>query len=195
MSKFSKNLLNIPNILTLIRVLIIPIFVFLMHIDQQFWAGVLFIFASVTDYFDGYLARKLNCESDFGKLMDPMADKILVMAALIMLVGQRHELTAQSLVPAWMVVVILTREVWVTSIRGLAGSRGIVISAGNSGKIKSFIQMWAISFIIYHSVVFFNISNFRVTAGFVGEQLLIISIVFSYLGAIDYTKKVFSHDG
>ena len=74
---------SLPNLITTIRLIVIPIFVFLMQIEEHFWAGVLFIFASVTDYIDGFLARKFNCESNFGKLMDPMADKLLVLSNLI----------------------------------------------------------------------------------------------------------------
>ena len=184
---------KLPNVLTLLRVILIPVFVYLIHFEYFFAAGVLFIFASLTDYLDGYLARKYKVITDFGKLMDPLADKILVMAALIMLVGQRHSLTGEPWIPAWMVVMIIAREVWVTGIRGVASTYGMVLPADATGKIKSFLQMFAVSFIIFYDVVLFTLSGVSITAGFIGERLLLVSIVFSYWGAVNYTAIVFSN--
>jgi CDP-diacylglycerol---glycerol-3-phosphate 3-phosphatidyltransferase len=132
---------NLPNSLTVIRIIIVPIFsvILLTPYSEQMLgvsryvpAIVLFIIAAITDYFDGYLARKRNQVSNFGVLLDPIADKLLVAAALIILVEK-------NLAPAWAVVIILGREFAVTGLRSIAAADGMVIAAKMVGKIK----MWA----------------------------------------------------
>ena len=182
---------NIPNILTLSRVALIPVFVILVYFQLNIWATVVFIFSALTDFLDGYLARRNNQVSDFGKLMDPIADKILVMAALVMLVAQRNLLNAEPWVPAWMVVMILAREIWINGVRSFAASQGIVVAAGKLGKIKSFAQMVAIPLLLLHDLVLVE-ATYRFTAQFFGERLLLLSIVFSYWSAVEYTMSVFS---
>lgn len=181
---------NLPNNLTLIRLLLIPVFVVLIEFDHYFWAAVLFAVAAFTDYLDGYLARKLKQVSDFGKLMDPLADKLLVMSALIMLVGQRDLFNADPFVPAWIVVLILARETWVTGLRSLAANSGKVVAAGSAGKIKSFLQMVAIILLLLHRLPLFEIASYEINASFVGMRLLIASLVFSYWGALEYTFMI-----
>ena len=154
------------------------------------WATVVFIFSAITDFLDGYLARRNGQVSDFGKLMDPIADKILVMAALVMLVAQRGLFNAEPWVPAWMVVMILAREIWINGVRSFAASQGIVVAAGNLGKIKSFAQMVAIPLLLLHDMVLVE-TTYRFTAQFFGERLLLLSIVFSYWSAVEYTFAVF----
>lgn len=136
-----------PNLLTLLRFLAVPVFVFLM-IDptpqSSLWATVIFIFAAVTDWLDGYLARIFEAESILGKLLDPLADKILVMAALVMLAA----LPSGERIPAWIVVVLLTREMLISGLRSVAAVKGIVVAASTSAKHKTAWTFIAIIFLL-----------------------------------------------
>lgn len=184
--------LNIPNILTLSRILLIPVFVVLMYMDLNYYALAVFILASLTDYFDGFLARRFESVSDFGKLMDPIADKILVITALIMLVASRDLYNADPWVAPWMVVIIIARELWINGVRSMASAKGLIIAAGSAGKVKSFIQMLAIVFLILHQFVLFEVNHYRVTAQFIGDRLLLISIFFALWSAYEYTYQAFT---
>jgi CDP-diacylglycerol--glycerol-3-phosphate 3-phosphatidyltransferase len=131
--------MNLPNKLTLIRVLMVPVFVLFMLTNLggsygRIIALVLFIVASLTDLLDGYLARKYNLVTNFGKFMDPLADKLLVCSALICFVE-----TGQ--LPAWMVIVIIAREFIISGFRLVASDAGVVIAASYWGKIKTTVQM------------------------------------------------------
>lgn len=143
--------MNLANKLTLLRIiLIVPFIVFLLLSGNgsmllKILAFSVFMIASITDFFDGYIARKYNMVTDFGKLMDPLADKILVLGALILFVELQY-------IPSWMVIVIISREFLVTGIRTLAASKGEVIPAGMSGKLKTTTQMIAILIIIFTGV-------------------------------------------
>jgi len=132
--------MNLPNKLTLIRIALIPFFVVLMYIERSFWcqlaAALVFIGASITDYLDGNIARKNNLVTNFGKFADPIADKMLVMSAFIMLV-------AQGRMPAWVCIIFLAREFTVSGFRLVAAGGGKVIAAGMLGKIKTVTQMIA----------------------------------------------------
>jgi len=190
--------LIVPNLITLFRLLLIPVFVVLLinPTDQGlFIATIVFIVAAFTDYLDGVLARRWGAISNFGKLLDPLADKILVMAALVMLVGLRSDVTGAPWIPAWMVVLILSREIWVTGLRGVAASAGLVIAAGQSGKVKSLLQMVSIAMILIHDRYVFQVGDYPVTLGHVGLNLLLISIFFSYWGALHYSHQVFREVG
>ena len=144
---------HIPNLLTYLRLLLIPVFVLLL-IDPSpgmVWAAlVVFTIAALTDYFDGMVARRFQVVSDTGKLLDPLADKILVMAAFIMLVGLRADTDGNPWVPPWMVVMVLAREIWVTGLRGVAAARGTVVAAGGAGKWKTTFQMLSIAALLVH---------------------------------------------
>lgn len=133
--------MNLPNKLTMGRIFAIPVFIVVFLTDYRYAAAVIFILAALTDMLDGYIARKRNLVTNFGKLMDPLADKLLVMSALICLaqVGD---------VPGWMVIVILGREFIITGMRQVAAAQGIVIAAGTTGKIKTITQMIAIPLLI-----------------------------------------------
>lgn len=144
---------NIPNQLTMSRILIVFVFVVLAHFDnknpnsfhvsaQTAWichliAYSLAIIGGLTDLFDGYLARKYHWESDFGRLIDPLADKLFVMATFAMLVEYNY-------MPAWVLIAILAREFMVTGLRTLASAKGIVIAADKWGKLKTAAQMAAL---------------------------------------------------
>lgn len=133
--------MNLPNKLTVLRMLMIPLFVvmFYLPISNNFmWALVIFSLAAITDTLDGQIARKQNLVTDFGKFMDPLADKLLVMAALVVFVEVQ-------IIPGWTVVIILARELTVTGLRTLAASAGVVMAADNWGKAKTVVQMvWTI---------------------------------------------------
>jgi CDP-diacylglycerol--glycerol-3-phosphate 3-phosphatidyltransferase len=134
--------MNLPNKLTLLRVIIIPFFVyFLMYTSLKYVALALFIIASLTDLLDGKIARKYNLVTNFGKFMDPLADKLLVCSALICFVEMK-------LLPSWIVIIIISREFIISGFRLLAVEQGIVIAANYLGKIKTTCQMIMILLLI-----------------------------------------------
>ena len=139
--------MNIANKLTLIRILLVPFFIFFMVYDtfqMRIASMLIFILASLTDTLDGYLARKYKTVTDFGKFMDPLADKLLVSAALISFV----EIIELS-IPAWMVITIISREFIITGLRSIAATKNIIIPAALSGKFKTTLQMIAIITILF----------------------------------------------
>ena len=147
--------MNLPNKLTVLRVCTIPFFVFFMETEclgrwSSFVAVLLFVFASITDALDGKIARKYNLITNFGKFMDPLADKLLVSAALICLVGR---------IPSWIVVVIISRELIISGFRTIAADNGIVIAASMWGKVKTTIQMIAIMLILLDPNNFFDFAK------------------------------------
>lgn len=131
--------MNLPNKLTILRMIMVPFFVFFMLVpvagDATKWiALVIFVVASLTDTLDGYLARRDNLVTDFGKFMDPLADKLLVCSALICFVELGD-------LPAWMVIIIIGREFIISGFRLVASDKGVVIAAGYWGKFKTTFQM------------------------------------------------------
>ncbi|SCI98734.1 CDP-diacylglycerol--glycerol-3-phosphate 3-phosphatidyltransferase [uncultured Clostridium sp.] len=132
--------MNLPNKLTLFRIFLIPVFIIVMmiNIPNKFLiACMIFIIASVTDAMDGHIARKYNLITDFGKFMDPLADKLLVISALTTMIEF-------DLVAAWMVIIIVARELTVSILRAIAAADGKVIAASSGGKLKTISQMIAI---------------------------------------------------
>lgn len=132
--------MNLANKLTVLRMILVPVFLICAMINTttgNVVALAIFIIASITDKLDGYIARSRNQITNFGKFMDPLADKLLVTCALIILVER-------GIIPAWVVVVIIAREFVVSGLRTLAASQGVVIAASNWGKLKTVIQMIAI---------------------------------------------------
>ena len=136
---------TLPNLLSLFRILLVPFLAYLMSFTDPVscaLAALVFIIASVTDMLDGYLARRHKSVSDFGKILDPLADKLLVVTALIMLVA--IDRPGDAYVPVWLVVIIVAREVAVTVLRGIALTEGIVIPADELGKYKLLVQTFAL---------------------------------------------------
>ncbi|MFR3499601.1 MAG: CDP-diacylglycerol--glycerol-3-phosphate 3-phosphatidyltransferase, partial [Paraclostridium bifermentans] len=132
--------MNLPNKLTLFRIFLIPVFIIVMmlNLPSKFLiACMIFIVASVTDAMDGHIARKYNLVTDFGKFMDPLADKLLVISALTTMIEY-------DLVAAWMVIIIVARELTVSILRAIAAADGKVIAASSGGKLKTISQMVAI---------------------------------------------------
>ncbi|MBB6449244.1 CDP-diacylglycerol--glycerol-3-phosphate 3-phosphatidyltransferase [Geomicrobium halophilum] len=183
--------MNLPNQITLIRIGFIPIFMVIFLYPFQWGtldlagaevpmnhavAGLLFAVAAATDWVDGYIARSRNLISNFGKFLDPLADKLLVTAALLSLI----EL---ALLPAWMGVIILTREFAVTGMRLVAAADGTVIAASGLGKWKTVFQMVAIFFLIVHNVPFDELGLP------VATMLMWIAVILTVLSGIDYFVK------
>ena len=139
-----ETFMNLPNKLTLGRIFSIPVFIVVLMMGYNVAATIIFIAAAFTDMLDGKIARKYNLVTNFGKLMDPLADKLLTMSAFLCLI----ELGS---IPAWMVIVILGREFIITGMRQVAAAEGIVIAAGWSGKIKTVLQMVAIPLLLLNN--------------------------------------------
>ncbi|XJS11559.1 CDP-diacylglycerol--glycerol-3-phosphate 3-phosphatidyltransferase [Aerococcaceae bacterium WGS1372] len=181
--------MNIANKLTVARMVLIPVFIVLMYISNdygtidllgasipkfQFIAGIVFAVASFTDYLDGHLARKHGLVTSFGEFFDPMADKLLVISALIML-------TAQGRIPAWIVIIIISRELLVTGLRVLLATHsGKVMAAALPGKVKTFTQMFAILFYLFNDIGFalFNIP--------IATILIYVCLIFTIYSGADY---------
>jgi len=138
--------MNLPNQLTVARLFLSFVFVALLSIEGEWMktaALVVFVIAAITDFLDGHIARKHNLITNFGKLMDPLADKVLMCAGFVLL-------TRLELIPAWMVVMILSREFLVTGLRLLASAEGVVLAAENLGKYKTIMQIvTVIYFLLY----------------------------------------------
>ena len=177
---------TLPNLLSLIRIFIIPVLVYLLtYTDPRsgLLAALLFILASITDYFDGYLARRNRSVSDLGKILDPLADKLMVASALIMLTAMDRP--NEPSVPAWLVVIILARESAVTVIRGIALSEGIVMQAEELGKYKFILQAFAVAaFLIHYD--YWGLNFFAV-----GMYFLILSAILAIWSGVGYHVQYF----
>ena len=149
MNKHFVDIWNVPNVLTMLRLALIPVFVALFCTGHDKWALITFIVASVTDFLDGYIARKNHLVTDFGKFMDPLADKLLVVAAMLLFVEQ-HQM------PAWALLLVVAREFAVTGLRLIAVDNGRVIAAAWSGKIKTASTMVAICLMLLWNIPWLN---------------------------------------
>lgn len=173
--------MNLPNKLTVVRVLMIPFFVWFMlpslggEMAASKWiALVIFCIASLTDLLDGKIARKYNLVTNFGKFMDPLADKLLVGAAMICLVEMGR-------LPAWIVIVIISREFIISGFRLIASDNGIVIAASYWGKFKTVFQM---------AMIIVLIAAFEGSVFAVVEQILIwVSLILTIVSLVDYIRK------
>lgn len=170
--------MNLPNKITLFRVCMIPIFVAFMMIPGipggRYIAAGVFIIAALSDMLDGYLARKNNLVTNFGKFMDPLADKLLVSSALICLV----EL---GLLPAWIVIIIIAREFIISGFRLVASDSGIVIAASWWGKIKTVVQMvMSVMLIINLDIAFIN---------FLEQAAIYLAAALTVISLVDYMLK------
>lgn len=177
--------MNLPNLLTLSRIFAVPLLVVVLltrvyNPERQveslsvILATVIFLGASITDYFDGYLARRRRQVTTLGMLLDPIADKLLISAAFISLV----EL---GWAPAWMVVIIIGRELAITGLRSIAANQGINIDASELGKIKMVSQVLAVTLIILSNLVFW-LKPLSLAA-------LWLTVIFALASAVDYFRK------
>lgn len=170
--------MNLPNKLTILRVLMIPFFVVFMLWNitgaaDKWIAAAIFIIASLTDMLDGKIARKYNLVTNFGKFMDPLADKLLVGAAMICLVEMGR-------LPAWIVIIIISREFIISGFRLIASDNGVVIAASYWGKFKTVFQMAMIIVLIFDLGGFF---------GIIETALIWISLILTVVSLVDYIMK------
>lgn len=172
--------MNVPNRLTILRVIMIPLFVVAMLWQSlpysDYLAAALFIGACVTDFFDGYLARKYNQVTTFGKFMDPLADKLLVCAALICFLAEEN-----AEMPVWAVIIIISREFIISGYRLVAAEKGITIAASYWGKVKTFVQM-VMSIVL---IIDFKHPVFRI----INAVLIYASVILTIISLVDYLYK------
>lgn len=170
--------MNLPNKLTILRVILIPVFLLVLFLApapmNRYVATAIFVIASLTDFLDGYLARKWNLVSNFGKFMDPLADKLLVMAALVSMVELGD-------LRSWVVIIILAREFAITGFRTLAMEANIVMAASWWGKVKTTVQMIMIIVVLLGLPFAFM--------GAVETILVALAVFFTVLSGVDYIVK------
>ena len=169
--------MTLPNKLSIIRIFLVPIIVTLILTNTNFnmrLALCIFLLAALTDWLDGYIARKSKQITTLGKLLDPMADKLLICSALIALVEIARA-------PAWIVVTIVCREIAITGLRSVAASKGAVIAASKLGKYKTTSEILAVSFLILNEP---PLNKF-----FLGEILLWVAMALAIISGIEYVIK------
>lgn len=170
--------MNVPNQLTIARICSTPIFVFFMLTNyvsySKYIAVVIFILASLTDLLDGKIARRYNLVTNFGKFMDPLADKLLVCSALICFVDLK-------LIPSWIIIIIISREFIISGFRLIAADNGVVIAAGYWGKLKTVCQMiMSILLIIHIEHPIYQI---------IEQMFIFLSLILTVVSLVDYLYK------
>jgi len=175
---------NLPNLITMVRMAMIPVILWFTYYESRqasFIAAMLFAVIGATDFLDGWVARRRGLVTVIGKFLDPLADKLVVMAALVMLVHLGR-------IPAWVVIVVMGREFIVSGLRTIAMSEGIVIAAGQEGKTKTSFQIVGITFLLLHYAypIDFGLTTIEYDANKVGTALLYLSMVFSIWSAWTY---------
>jgi len=188
-----RNILNLPNCLTLFRIALIPLLAVLLSgdadqpvFDKDFMfrysngrvAAFVVIIAGITDLLDGYIARMWKIESLFGKFLDPVADKLFLMVGLVMLMNLGR-------VEAWLVIVLLSRELLITGLRGVAAGEGIIIAAGSTGKWKHTLQLIGLGFLMWYGSAF----GFR--AYEIGTVILYAALFISLVSGYRYLSGFF----
>lgn len=187
-TNFKQELFTVPNILTYLRIGMLPLILIVLDRDSRlysFMAALLFAVASFTDLFDGYFARKLNQVTILGKLLDPLADKLMVSATLIIMVPMGRA-------ASWIVILILAREFAITGLRGIAASEGMVIAAAPMAKYKTMYQMLAIFCLLLHypyTVNFYGMFELVLNYHRIGTFFLYLALALSILSGIDYFVK------
>jgi CDP-diacylglycerol--glycerol-3-phosphate 3-phosphatidyltransferase len=174
-----QQIMSLPNGVTLLRILAIPLILILLSYvgrGHQILTALLFLGAAVTDTLDGYLARRRGMVTTLGKFLDPLADKLLIVTALIALIPART-------IPAWMVIVIVGREIAITGLRGIAVTQDIVISASSLGKYKTVFEVTSIFFLILDG------SYLSVDFRPIGMVFLWVALIFAVISGADYFRK------
>ena len=168
--------MNLPNKLTMFRVILIPVFIVVLMTGliadplNRYIGTLIFCVASFTDYLDGHIARKYNLVTNFGKFMDPLADKLLVSSALICMIEM-------GMLPAWIVIIIISREFIITGFRLIAAEGGLVIAASRGGKIKTVTQMIMIILLLLG------------VQGIIATILIFLATLFTVISGVDYIVK------
>lgn len=178
-----RSVANLPNLLTILRIVLIPVLVLLLRDPgpaESLLACLTFFLACWSDFLDGFLARRYGLGTTLGKILDPLADKLIVMAALVMLAA----LPREPRVPAWMVVLIVGRELAVTGLRAFAGGEGRVLAADELGKYKTIFQMFALHGLLLH----YPFLGIDFHTG--GMYFLWISLVLSLWSGTEYHVRV-----
>ncbi|MDO9529506.1 MAG: CDP-diacylglycerol--glycerol-3-phosphate 3-phosphatidyltransferase [Syntrophales bacterium] len=177
----NKEILNLPNTITLLRIGVIPVlFLILLSPGRtlSLFIAAIFILAALTDLVDGYIARKYGIVTKMGKLLDPVADKIIVNTAMILMISIGY-------IPAWIVALIIIRDIVVDGIRNIALSDGIVIAASKLGKRKTLSQIIAVSALIIHYPLF------GINAHLVGMIILYVALILTIWSGVDYFVKFY----
>lgn len=178
---------TLPNLLSFFRIAVIPVLVYLLTFTDplsSLLAASLFLLASLTDYLDGYLARRHRTISNLGKILDPLADKLMVVAALIMLAAMDRE--GEPGVPGWLVVVVVARETAVTVLRGIALTEGVVMEAEELGKYKFILQAFAVFALMVH-YEYLGIDFYVV-----GTYFLVVATVVALWSGVSYYIRFLS---
>jgi CDP-diacylglycerol--glycerol-3-phosphate 3-phosphatidyltransferase len=181
--------LALPNALTLIRIGLVPVLVVALMRETQAaraFAALCFLVACITDFFDGWLARRHGITTALGQMLDPLADKLIVTAALIMLAA----VPPDPRVPVWMVVVIVCRELAVTGLRGIASSSGVVLPAQELGKYKMIFQMFALEALLLHYRYPIPGTPLAIDFHAGGMVLLWAALILAVWSAVDYHLRV-----
>lgn len=192
--------MNTPNKLTVARVVMAMLFVALMTVESlatYLLAYLVFIAASITDYYDGKIARQYNLVTNFGKLMDPLADKILMVAAFLMMMR-----IPELKIPAWTIILILSRELLVTGARSLAAGDGEVIAAGSTGKTKTLLQMIYVFTFLFFAIVIQGLQAFPAAAallpggpapyveavGWLSAAAIVLVALYTLYSGVDFAR-------
>lgn len=183
--------MNLPNKITISRIFLIPLFIIVLTVNfdwgeinignttlpiTQLVGSIIFIFASLTDWLDGYIARKYNLITNMGKFLDPLADKLLVSAAFIMLIELQ-------IAPAWIIIIIISREFAITGFRLVASGEGVVLAASSMGKLKTVSQILAVILLMLNNFPF-SYTNLPIDI-----IMLYIALIFTVWSGLDYFIK------
>jgi CDP-diacylglycerol--glycerol-3-phosphate 3-phosphatidyltransferase len=190
--RLRQELLNAPNLMTLGRIALIPVLLWLLYYENRrnsFIAALVYAVCALSDWFDGWLARISNKVTTLGKFLDPLADKVIVLSALVMLVRLGR-------VAVWVVVVIVAREFLISGLRTIAATEGLVISASQGGKWKTSLQLCGIICLMLHYHFAIDYLFFTVVTDFqtVGTWLLYLSLVPGIASAVDYVRAFYTLD-
>ena len=190
--RLRDELLNAPNLMTLGRIALIPVFLYLLSYENRrnsFLAAAVYAVCALTDWFDGWLARISNKVTTLGKFLDPLADKVIVVSALVMLVRLGR-------VPVWVVVVIITREFLISGVRTIAATEGLVIPASQGGKWKTSLQLCGVICLMlhYHYAIDYGFGTLLTDFHAVGTVLLYLSLVPLIASAVDYVRAFYTLD-
>jgi len=181
--QLKKEIFNLPNIITMMRIGMVPFLFTLLLSPGKFWSLVLaifFVLASLTDLIDGYIARKYSLVTTLGKFLDPMADKLVVNSAMILMIPSGR-------IAAWIVAIIIIRDFIVDGIRSIASTDGMYIQASNWGKKKTLAQTIAVTALIIHYPLF------GIDAHFVGTIILYVALFLTIISGLDYFVKYYRY--